>query len=84
MEAWQRDPLVLELVGPPVSSNLPFAWRMEGSFLAPSPWGASCGCEACGVWRPEAQTLHICCYSAVTGSFLGVWKSGLGRFDTAL
>lgn len=30
---------------------------MEGSFPAPSPGGASFGCEACGVWSPEAQIL---------------------------
>lgn len=66
----REDRLVPGLVEPPVSWNLPVAWRMEGSFPAPSPWGASCGCEACGVWLRAAQTLRIRCYYAVTGSYL--------------
>lgn len=85
MEAGQReDRLMPKLVGPPVSSNLSFAWRMGGSFPAPSPWGASCGCEACGVWPCEARTLRICCYSSQTGSCFFWGRGSLGCLGLTL
>lgn len=57
----------------------------DGRLLsAPSPWGASCGCEACGVWPREAQTLRICCYSAPTGSYLFWGRGSLGCLGLTL
>lgn len=64
--------------------TFPFARRMEGSFPAPSPWGASGGCEACGVCPRDAQTLRNCCYSAVTGSDLFWGRGSLGWLGLSL